>query len=62
MVLVYNRNGIIFPVATYECESGSILQSVKKKVGAYELKCYRKVIRITMTKTVKMITSGGPDQ
>lgn len=43
----------IFPVGTSKCESCTIWQSVKKKIGAFEIKYYRKVVKIPWTRMVK---------
>ncbi|GFR64142.1 transposon TX1 uncharacterized 149 kDa protein [Elysia marginata] len=36
----------IFPVATYGCESWTITKCDVKKINAFEMKCYRKILRI----------------
>ena len=37
----------IFPVATYGCESWTITKTTRKKINAFETKCYRKILRIS---------------
>lgn len=44
----------IFPVATYECESRTISQSLDKKIGVFKLKCYRQVLR---TQWIREVTN-----
>ena len=39
----------IFPIATYGCESWTISKADEKRIDAFEMKCYRKVLRIPWT-------------
>ena len=43
---------IVFPMATYGCESWVFTGRVEKKITAYENKCTRKILRIPYTKHV----------
>src|ERR1700729_1708372 len=45
----------IFPVATYGCESWTITQKIRKKIGSFETKCYRRILRIPWTAKKKNI-------
>ena len=39
----------VFPVATYGCEGWTIGKTEEKKITAFEMKCYRKMLRIPWT-------------
>ena len=39
----------IFPVATYGCEAWTISKTEEKKITSFEMKCYRKILRISWT-------------
>ena len=39
----------IFPVAIYGCEAWTILKDDEKKITSFEMKCYRKILRISWT-------------
>ena len=39
----------IFPVAIYGCEAWTITKNDEKKIDAFEMKCYRKILRIPWT-------------
>ena len=43
---------IVFPMATYRCESWMFMRRVEKKITAYENKCTRRILRIPYTKHV----------
>ena len=43
---------IVFPMATYGCESWVFTGRVEKKITVYENKCTRKILRIPYTKHV----------
>ena len=46
------RNSIkacIFPVAIYGCEAWTISKTDEKKITSFEMKCYRKILRISWT-------------
>ena len=39
----------IFPVAIYGCEAWTISETEEKKITSFEMKCYRKILRISWT-------------
>ena len=39
----------IFPTATYGCETWTISKIDEKRINAFEMKCYRKILRIPWT-------------
>ena len=39
----------IFPVAIYGCEAWTISKTDEKKIISFEMKCYRKILRISWT-------------
>ena len=43
----------IFPVATYGCESWVITKADAKKINAFEMKCYRRILRISWCDRIK---------
>ncbi|GFN80433.1 endonuclease-reverse transcriptase [Plakobranchus ocellatus] len=44
---------IIFPTATYGCEAWTINKTDSKRITALELKCYRKILRISWTEKIR---------
>ena len=40
---------LIFPIATYDCESWTINKTSERKINAFELKCYRTILRVPWT-------------
>ena len=40
---------LIFPIATYGSETWSISKEAEKKINAFELRCYRRILRIPWT-------------
>ena len=43
---------IVFPTATYGCEAWTINKSDSKRITAFEMKCYRKILRLSWTEKV----------
>ena len=46
-----NLKGLHFPVAFYGCEAWTISKTNEKKITSFEMKCYRKILRISWTET-----------
>ena len=42
----------VFPTATYGCETWSINKTDAKKITAFEMKCYRKILSIQWTERI----------
>ena len=42
----------VFPTATYGCAAWSINKTDMKKITAFEMKCYRKILRISWTEKI----------
>ena len=42
-------NAIVFPIATYGCESWTIRKAERRKIDAFELWCWRRLLRIPWT-------------
>ena len=40
---------IVFPVVTYGCESWTIKKAERQRVDAFELWCWRRLLRVTWT-------------
>ena len=38
----------IFPIATYGCETWTIDKAAEKSICAFEYKCYRRILRISL--------------
>ena len=43
----------IFPTATYGCEAWTINKTDSKKITAFEMKCYRKILKISWTEKIR---------
>ena len=53
---------LIFPIATYGSETWSLSKEAEKKINAFELRCYRKILRIPWTEkrtNVSILTELG---
>ena len=46
---VYLVKATVFPVVMYECESWTIKKSECQRTDAFELKCWRKLLRVRWT-------------
>ena len=46
--LKFHRS-IIFPIAIYGSETWSLTKEAEKKINAFELRCYRRILRIPYT-------------
>ena len=42
----------IFPIALYGCEAWTLLQSDLNRILAFEMRCYRKILRVSWTERV----------
>ena len=40
---------VVFPVVMYECESWTIKKAEHQRIDAFELWCWRKLLRVTWT-------------
>ena len=40
---------MVFPVAMYECESWSIMKAEHRRINAFELWCWRRLLRVPWT-------------
>ena len=55
---------IVFPVVMYECESWTVKKAEPRKIGAFELWCWRRLLRVAWTarrsnqSILKEISSG----
>ena len=39
----------IFPIATYGCEAWTLGKTILNRITAFEMKCYRKILKISWT-------------
>ena len=46
---VYIVKGMVFPVVMYQCESWTIKKTESQKIDAFELWCWRRLLRVTWT-------------
>ena len=46
---VYLVKGIVFPVVMYQCESWTIKKAENRRIGAFELCCWRRLLRVPWT-------------
>ena len=40
---------IVFPVVMYECESWTVKKAKRQRIGAFELWCWRRLLRVPWT-------------
>ena len=40
---------LVWPVATYRCEAWTLRKEDEKRIEAFEMKCYRRMLRIPWT-------------
>ena len=41
--------GMVFPVVMYGCESWTIKKAERRRINAFELRCWRRLLRVTWT-------------
>ena len=46
---VHLPKGIVFPVATYRCERWTIRKAERRRLDAFELWCWRRLLRVPWT-------------
>jgi len=46
-----NESAIVWPVATYGCESWTLRKNEETRLGAFEMKGLRKMLRVSWTAT-----------
>ena len=46
---VYLANAMVFPVVMYECESWTIKKAERRRIDAFELWCWRRLLRVPWT-------------
>ena len=47
--MVHVVKAIVFPVVTYECESWTIQKAERRRMDAFELWCWRRLLRVPWT-------------
>ena len=50
---------IVFPVITYGCESGTIKKAECRRIDAFELRCWRRLLSPLDCKEIKPVNSKG---
>ena len=43
---VYVVQALVFPVVTYRCESRTIKKAEHQRIDAFELRCWRRLLRV----------------
>ena len=46
---VYLVKAMVFPVVMYECESWTIKKTERRRIDAFELWCWRRLLRVSWT-------------
>ena len=46
---VHQVKAMVFPVVMYECESWTIKKAERQRIDAFELWCWRRLLRVTWT-------------
>ena len=46
---VHLVNAMVFPVVIYECESQTIKKAEHRRIDAFELRCWRRLLRVPWT-------------
>ena len=46
---VHLFKAMVFPVAMYGCESWTVKKAKQRKIGAFELRCWRRLLRVPWT-------------
>ena len=46
---VHLVKAMVFPVAMYECESWTVMKAKQQKICAFELRCWRRLLRVPWT-------------
>jgi len=42
-------NAVVFPVVIYECESWTVKKAERQRIDAFELWCWRRLLRVSWT-------------
>ena len=50
---------IVFPVVMYGCESRTIKKAERRRIDAFELWCWRKLLRVPWTKEIQPVHPKG---
>ena len=50
---------MVFPVVMYECESWSIKKAESQRIDAFELWCWRRLLRVLDCKEIKPVHPKG---
>ena len=46
---VHLANAMVFPVVMYECESWTVKKAERQRIDAFELRCWRRLLRVPWT-------------
>ena len=50
---------MVFPVVMYGCESWTIKKAERRRIGSFELWCWRRLLRVPWTARIKPVTPKG---
>ena len=46
---VHLVKAMVFPVVIYECESWTVKKTERRRIDAFELRCWRRLLRVSWT-------------
>ena len=49
LIKVYLVKAMVFLVVIYGCESGTIKKAEGRRIGAFELRCWRRLLNVPLT-------------
>ena len=47
LIIIHTVKAMVFPVATYGCESWTIKKTEHQRIDAFELWCWRRLLRVS---------------
>ena len=59
MTEVHLVKAMVFPVVMYECESWTIKKAERQRTDAFELWCWRRLLRVPYSKESKPVNPKG---
>ena len=56
---VYLVKAMVFPVVMYGCESWTVKKADRQRIDAFELWCWRRLLRVPWTAEIQPVQSKG---
>ena len=50
-----SNQGMVFPVVMYGCESWTVKKPERRRIDAFELWCWRRLLRVSWTAEIKLV-------